>query len=73
MELFWTRVEGNATPVERYDVYRNGELIDTVSSIRFMDYDLEPDTEYAYTVSSVSAGGARSEAFASTTVKVPLR
>ena len=69
VELFWSRVEGNATPVERYDVYRNGELIDTVVSISYMDFDLNPDTEYTYTIRSVSADDVRSSEFVSTTVR----
>ncbi len=70
-ELFWARVELNATFVSGYDIYRNGSLIDTVSSVSYMDFNLVPDTEYTYKVFSVSDSGVRSEAFASATVVTP--
>lgn len=71
VELFWSRVEFNATPVSEYDIYRNEVLINTVPSISYMDFALEPDTEYHYAVYSVSDTGARSQAFATASVRTP--
>ncbi|MGQ7843881.1 fibronectin type III domain-containing protein [Granulosicoccus sp. 3-233] len=70
-ELFWSRVEFNATPVSGYDIYRDDVLIDTVSSISYMDYALDADTAYRYTVYSVSDTGVRSQAFATALVQTP--
>ena len=70
-ELFWSRVEFNATPVSSYAIYRDDVLIDTVPSISYMDYALEPGRDYRYTVYSVSDTGARSQAFATALLQTP--
>ena len=41
----------------RYNVYRNGEYVETTSVTTYYDGGLESDTEYKYQVSSITASG----------------
>lgn len=38
-----------------YNVYRNSTLIDNITSVSFTDNELNPNTEYCYTITSVCA------------------
>ncbi|PED40603.1 lytic polysaccharide monooxygenase [Bacillus cereus] len=62
VDLMWTASTDNVG-VDHYEVYRDGKRVhDNVSETRFTDSDLQPNTEYTYTVKAVDAAGNVSEA-----------
>ncbi|MES5894260.1 MULTISPECIES: lytic polysaccharide monooxygenase [Bacillus cereus group] len=67
VELAWTASTDNVG-VKGYQVLRNGEIIDTVPGTHFIDKQLQPSTEYSYTVKAIDAAGNVSKE--STAVKV---
>ena len=56
IELFWDPADGSI-PSTGYDISRNGELIASSDGRSFFDQGLSPDTEYVYSVTTVSANG----------------
>ncbi|MBR3448107.1 MAG: fibronectin type III domain-containing protein [Oscillospiraceae bacterium] len=56
-------------PVTGYRVYRGGEMIAETTELRCTDKELEPDTEYVYTVSAVTASGAETAESVPVTVR----
>ncbi|PFM57475.1 chitin-binding protein [Bacillus cereus] len=67
VELTWSASTDNVG-VKSYQVLRNGEIIDTVPGTHFIDKQLQPSTEYSYTVKAIDAAGNVSKE--STAVKV---
>ncbi|MEK7016625.1 lytic polysaccharide monooxygenase [Bacillus sp. FSL R9-9410] len=67
VELAWNASTDNVG-VKGYQVLRNGEIIDTVPGTHFIDKQLQPSTEYSYTVKAIDAAGNVSKE--STAVKV---
>ncbi|MBE7121144.1 lytic polysaccharide monooxygenase [Bacillus cereus] len=67
VELAWAASTDNVG-VKGYQVLRNGEIIDTVPGTHFIDKQLQPSTEYSYTVKAIDAAGNVSKE--STAVKV---
>ncbi|ABY43390.1 lytic polysaccharide monooxygenase [Bacillus mycoides] len=67
VELAWNASTDNVG-VKGYQVLRNGEIIDTVPGTHFIDKQLQPSTEYSYTVKAIDAAGNVSKV--STAVKV---
>ncbi len=57
VEVLWQRARPGYSTVAAYEVYRDGELLDTVDALSLMDEDLEPGTTYIYEVRSISLGG----------------
>ncbi|MGH0947896.1 lytic polysaccharide monooxygenase [Bacillus mycoides] len=74
IELTWNTSTDNVG-VKGYQIFRNGEMIDTVLGTHFIDKKLQPSTEYSYTVKAIDAAGnvsKESTAFtAKTTVEAP--
>jgi len=46
VEVSWTERDG----FDRYAIYRDGQLIDTVRGSRYVDDAVMPDTDYTYKV-----------------------
>ncbi|PGM95529.1 lytic polysaccharide monooxygenase [Bacillus cereus] len=67
VELAWTASTDNVG-VKGYQVLRNGEIIDIVPGTHFIDKQLQPSTEYSYTVKAIDTAGNVSKE--STAVKV---
>nr|MBA3251283.1 hypothetical protein [Geodermatophilaceae bacterium] len=68
VELTWNKVEGAL----RYQVRRDGDLLDTTSETSFVDEAVEGGQEYRYTVVALGSGEAQSPARArSVTVPEP--
>ncbi|SEK21840.1 Chitodextrinase [Kosakonia sacchari] len=64
--LSWKKVAGD---VARYQVYRNGELLESPQSESFTDSNLKPGTAYVYQVAAELSNGLVSELSASLNVK----
>lgn len=72
VEVLWERAQSGYSTVTAYEVYRDGELLDTVDALSLMDEDLEPGTTYTYEVRSIGRGAAgASEIGPTTTVTTP--
>ncbi|PGH84899.1 chitin-binding protein [Bacillus thuringiensis] len=71
VELTWNPSSDNVG-VKGYQVFRNGEMIDTVPGTRFMDKKLQPSTVYFYTVKAIDAAGNVSKESAALTVKTTV-
>ncbi|MCU4767483.1 lytic polysaccharide monooxygenase [Bacillus toyonensis] len=56
IELTWNTSTDNVG-VKGYQIFRNGEMIDTVPGTHFIDKKLQPSTEYSYTVKAIDAAG----------------
>lgn len=59
-EIFWKR----ATPEEsivKYDIYRDGELVDTRDALSYYDDSLTDGNRYTYYVVAIDINGRRSE------------
>ncbi|MGL5354474.1 MAG: lytic polysaccharide monooxygenase [Clostridium sp.] len=68
IDLHWATSTDNVG-VSHYDVYRNGVKIKTLKENRFMDFGLNSNTEYTYTVKAIDFAGNVSEESKSFKVK----
>ena len=59
IEIFWDRATSDSSTVVAYDIYRNGNLIDTRDALSFFDDSLRAGVEYRYEVRAVDANGVR--------------
>lgn len=59
IELFWDRETEQAL---NYEIFRNGEIVDTTNGTSFFDDSLTADLTYDFGVVAVSADGSRSSA-----------
>lgn len=71
IELAWNTSTDNVG-VKGYQIFRNGEMIDTVPGTHFIDKKLQPSTEYSYTVKAIDAAGNVSKESAVLTVKTTV-
>ncbi|MGW5955684.1 lytic polysaccharide monooxygenase [Bacillus mycoides] len=71
IELTWNASIDNVG-VKGYQVFRNGEMIDTVPGTHFIDKKLQPSTEYSYTVKAIDPAGNVSKESAALTVKTTV-
>ncbi|MDL2418010.1 fibronectin type III domain-containing protein [Bacillus shihchuchen] len=71
IELAWTASTDNVG-VKGYQIFRNGEMIDTVPGTHYIDKKLQPSTEYSYTVKAIDAAGNASKESAKLTVKTAV-
>ncbi|MGQ0416456.1 fibronectin type III domain-containing protein, partial [Bacillus sp. HC-TM] len=71
VELTWNASTDNVG-VKGYQIFRNGEMIDTVLGTHFIDKKLQPSTEYSYTVKAIDAAGNVSKESAALTVKTTV-
>jgi hypothetical protein len=72
IKLTWTPVTDKAG-ITGYAIYRNGNILDTVTgrSNTYQDAQLDADTSYAYSVQALDAAGLRSGRSVAVTVKTP--
>ncbi|MBJ7947730.1 lytic polysaccharide monooxygenase [Bacillus cereus group sp. N24] len=68
IELTWNTSTDNVG-VKGYQIFRNGEMIDTVPGTHFIDKTLQSSTEYSYTVKAIDAAGNVSKESTALTVK----
>ncbi|MEC3421076.1 lytic polysaccharide monooxygenase [Bacillus cereus] len=68
VELTWNASTDNVG-VKGYQIFRNGEMIDTVLGTHFIDKKLQPSTEYSYTVKAIDSAGNVSKESTALTVK----
>lgn len=54
-EIFWSRVTN--TPIQQYDVYKNGELVASVEGTSWFESNLSPAQIYRYSIVAVSVTG----------------
>ncbi|PHD47270.1 chitin-binding protein [Bacillus toyonensis] len=71
IELTWNTSTDNVG-VKGYQIFRNGEMIDTVPGTHFIDKKLQPSTEYSYTVKAIDAAGNVSKESTALTVKTTV-
>lgn len=71
VELTWNASTDNVG-VKGYQIFRNGEMIDTVPGTHFIDKKLQPSTEYSYTVKAIDAAGNVSKESTALTVKTTV-
>ncbi|WP_434163612.1 lytic polysaccharide monooxygenase [Bacillus thuringiensis] len=71
VELTWNSSTDNVG-VKEYQIFRNGEMIDTVPGTHFIDKKLQPSTEYSYTVKAIDAAGNVSKESTALTVKTTV-
>ncbi|MEC2559155.1 lytic polysaccharide monooxygenase, partial [Bacillus cereus] len=71
VELTWNASTDNVG-VKGYQIFRNGEMIDTVPGTHFIDKKLQPSTEYSYTVKAIDAAGNVSTESTALTVKTTV-
>ncbi|PGB02419.1 chitin-binding protein [Bacillus toyonensis] len=71
IELTWNTSTDNVG-VKGYQIFRNGEMIDTVPGTHFVDKKLQPSTEYSYTVKAIDAAGNVSKESTALTVKTAV-
>ncbi|HDR4733431.1 TPA: lytic polysaccharide monooxygenase [Bacillus cereus] len=71
IELTWNASTDNVG-VKGYQIFRNGEMIDTVPGTHFIDKKLKPSTEYSYTVKAIDAAGNVSKESTALTVKTTV-
>lgn len=71
VELTWNASTDNVG-VKGYQIFRNGEMIDTVIGTHFIDKKLQPSTEYSYTVKAIDAAGNVSKESTALTVKTTV-
>ncbi|MDP7988821.1 lytic polysaccharide monooxygenase [Bacillus sp. MHSD_36] len=71
IELKWNASTDNVG-VKGYQVFRNGEMIDTVPGTHFINKQLQPSMEYTYTVKAIDAAGNVSKESEALTVKTTV-
>ncbi|MDT3498194.1 lytic polysaccharide monooxygenase [Bacillus toyonensis] len=71
IELTWNTSTDNVG-VKGYQIFRNGEMIDTVPGTHFVDKKLQPSTEYSYTVKAIDTAGNVSKESTALTVKTTV-
>ncbi|OTW76045.1 chitin-binding protein [Bacillus thuringiensis serovar cameroun] len=71
IELTWYTSTDNVG-VKGYQIFRNGEMIDTVPGTHFIDKKLQPSTEYSYTVKAIDAAGNVSKESTALTAKTTV-
>ncbi|PKJ54132.1 lytic polysaccharide monooxygenase [Bacillus sp. SN10] len=71
IELAWNASTDNIG-VKGYQIFRNGERIDTVTGTHFIDKKLQPSTEYSYTVKAIDVAGNVSKESAALKVKTTV-
>ncbi|KXY29346.1 chitin-binding protein [Bacillus cereus] len=71
VELTWNASTDNVG-VKGYQIFRNGEMIDTVPGTHFIDKKLQPSTEYSYTLKAIDAAGNVSKESTALTVKTTV-
>ncbi|MGE8055833.1 lytic polysaccharide monooxygenase [Bacillus mycoides] len=71
IELIWNTSTDNVG-IKRYQIFRNGEMIDTIPGTHFIDKKLQPSTEYSYTVKAIDAAGNVSKESTAITVKTTV-
>lgn len=71
VELTWNSSTDNVG-VKGYQIFRNGEMIDTILGTHFIDKKLQPSTEYSYTVKAIDAAGNVSKESTALTVKTTV-
>jgi len=71
IELTWNTSTDNVG-VKGYQIFRNGEMIDTVPGTHFIDKKLQPSTEYSYTVKAIDSAGNVSKESTALTVKTTV-
>ena len=71
IELTWNTSTDNVG-VKGYQIFRNGEMIDTVPGTHFIDKKLQPSTEYTYTVKAIDAAGNVSKESTALTAKTTV-
>ncbi|MBE5105982.1 lytic polysaccharide monooxygenase [Bacillus thuringiensis] len=71
IELTWNASTDNVG-VKGYQVFRDGEIIDTVPGTHFINKQLQPSTEYTYTVKAIDAAGNVSKESKAITVKTTV-
>ncbi|WP_242306885.1 lytic polysaccharide monooxygenase [Bacillus cereus group sp. BfR-BA-01524] len=71
VELTWNASTDNVG-VKGYQIFRNGEMIDTVIGTHFIDKKLQPSTKYSYTVKAIDAAGNVSKESTALTVKTTV-
>ncbi|MEW9578822.1 lytic polysaccharide monooxygenase [Bacillus toyonensis] len=71
IELTWNTSTDNVG-VKGYQIFRNGEMIDTVPGTHFIDKTLQSSTEYSYTVKAIDAAGNVSKESTALTVKTTV-
>ncbi|MBC2684502.1 lytic polysaccharide monooxygenase [Bacillus toyonensis] len=71
IELTWNTSTDNVG-VKGYQIFRNGEMIDTVPGTHFIDKKLQPSTEYSYTVKAIDAAGNVSKESTALTAKTTV-
>ncbi len=59
-EIFWERSMGEELIV-KYDIYRDGELVDTLDALSYYDNSLTEGNRYAYYIIAIDSNGRRSE------------
>ncbi len=57
IELSWSPPIDNGSPILYYNIYRDGELIDSVDSTNYIDRGLETHGSYVYNITAVNAMG----------------
>ncbi|MCU5684967.1 lytic polysaccharide monooxygenase [Bacillus wiedmannii] len=71
IELTWNASTDNVG-VKGYQVFRNGEMIDTVPGTHFINKQLQPSMEYTYTVKAIDTAGNVSKESEALTVKTTV-
>ncbi len=61
LEIFWAPSESEDATIANYEIKRDGELIETRDGLSFYEQDLEPDTEYTYSVRAIDSNGNAGE------------
>jgi len=67
VEVSWTEVE----QASRYQVLRDGDVLDTTRETAYTDDEVEPGERYRYTVIALGSNGLTSNASSGRTVTVP--
>lgn len=57
IKLSWSSPQDNGSPILYYNIYRDGVLIDSVSSTDYVDTGLVNHEEYVYSITAVNAMG----------------
>jgi len=61
-EIFWDRQSPGAHAVNRYEISRDGILLDTRDALSYFDDTLSPGIRYSYAVRAIDSAGNRSAA-----------
>jgi len=57
VEIFWDRAESDTSTITGYEIFRDGELVDTRDALSFLDDGLAPGVEHTYEVAAIDADG----------------